>query len=273
MPQPTPTETVQLTAANVTLEVGSEPSTGSTQTVTAHIIRAGQVFDGENKRYNLTDGGQAEGQPSLFALEDGATLRNVVIGNLSADGVHCYGSCLIENVWWEDVGEDAATAKGPAGSTMHINCGSARSASDKTFQHNGRGEMLITNFSVEDAGKLYRSCGDCTNNGGPRVVTINNVKLKNVLTVVGINTEMKGVTNFDPDRTYISNLTVEHTGSHKVKICQVYSGAIKGSGSASALGVEFETASCNVSPSDITLIGATQLNLTDYTGTAVPKQQ
>ena len=264
--QPTPTETVQMQASTVQLAVGAEPSNGSTQTNTGKIIRAGETFDGQNKRYNLSGGTQAEGQPSLFALEDGATIRNVVIGDLSADGIHCYGSCYIENVWWEDIGEDAATAKGPAGSLMHVHCGGAFGGEDKTFQHNGRGEVKISHFIAEDAGKLYRACGDCTNNGGPRTLTIDNVFVKNVATVAGINT------NFG-DQVYITDLVIEHSGTHKVKVCQVYNGVVKGQGSTSALGVEFETQNCNVSPSDITLIGDTRINLTDYTGTATPKQQ
>ena len=254
----------------MTLNVGTEPATGSNKTETGMIIRAGQTFDGEGKRYNMSGGSQAEGQPSLFALEDGATIRNVVIGNLSADGIHCYGDCLIENVWWEDIGEDAATAKGPAGTTMHVNCGGAFKGEDKTFQHNGRGDVKITNFIATDAGKLYRSCGDCTNNGGPRTVIIENVKVKDVETVVGINP------NFG-DQAYIKDLVVEYNGSHKVKICQVYIGHPKGQAGPPANyasgSVQFETQSCNVSLSDITLIGDTRLNLTDYTGTAVPKQQ
>lgn len=255
-------------AMRATLNIGTEPATGSNETDTAMVIRAGEVFDGENKRFNLSSAGQKEGQPSLFALEDGATIRNVVIGKLSADGIHCFGDCLIENVWWEDIGEDAATAKGPEGTTMHVNCGAAFGGEDKTFQHNGRGDVKITNFYAEDAGKLYRSCGDCTNNGGPRVVTIENVKLKDVATVVGINP------NFG-DQAYIKDIEIEHGGSHKVKVCQVYIGRAKRKTPPPAdyIGrrVQFETQHCNVSPSDVTLVGSSRINLNDYTGTAVPK--
>lgn len=239
-----PTETVQL---NATFEVA-----------------AGETFDGQGKRYNLGGGSQSEGQPPVFRLQDNAELVNVVIGNQASDGVHCEGSCVIDNVWWEDIGEDAATARGPFGSVMEIRCGGAFNGDDKIFQHNGRGEVRISNFIAGDAGKLYRACGDCTGNGGPRIVTIENVKVNNVDTVVGINT------NFG-DMATIRNLTVEYGGTHKVKICQVYQGVEKGQGSASALGVEFESANCNVSPADVTLIGNTQINLTGYNGSAVPK--
>ncbi|WP_413230240.1 pectate lyase [Kitasatospora herbaricolor] len=41
---------------------------------------------------------------------DGAVLQNVVLGDPAADGVHCNGSCTLKNVWWDNVGEDAATS-------------------------------------------------------------------------------------------------------------------------------------------------------------------
>ena len=44
---------------------------------------------------------------TIFILEDGATLSNVIIGPNQAEGVHCKGTCTINNVWWEDVCEDA----------------------------------------------------------------------------------------------------------------------------------------------------------------------
>ena len=61
---------------------------------------------------SLGGGGQTEGQPPMFQISNGGTLQNVIIGNPAADGVHCSGSCTLKNVWWEDVGEDAATLLG-----------------------------------------------------------------------------------------------------------------------------------------------------------------
>ena len=45
---------------------------------------------------------------------------------------------------------------------MTIDGGGAQKASDKVFQHNGPGTMIIKNFCAQDFGKLYRSCGNCT---------------------------------------------------------------------------------------------------------------
>lgn len=237
--KPTPTETVQLSETRV--------------------VAAGEVFDGLNKRYNFTGGGQAEGQPPVFRVLEGGSVRNVIIGSLAADGIHCLGNCSLDHVWWEDIGEDAATAMGPAGTIMSITCGSALNGSDKTFQFNGRGELHISQFYVQSSGKLARTCGDCTGNGGPRKLVINDVITRDVSTIVGINS------NFG-DVATIRNLTLNNSGSSKTKICQVYKGVVKGSGSSSALGVEFDTPNCDVRQGDVTLLGNSQMNTSACAG-------
>lgn len=236
------------------------PSNVETVQLTAtRVVPAGQVFDGGNRRYNLSGGSQSEGQPPVFDVQDGATVKNVIIGPLAADGIHCLGNCTLDHVWWEDIGEDAATALGPAGTVMNITCGAAYNGSDKTFQFNGRGEMRISNFYVANAGKLVRSCGDCTGNGGPRRIFVNNVITRDVPTTVGINT------NFG-DVATIRNLTLNNSGTSKTKICQVYKGVVKGQGSSSALGVEFNTPNCQVSQGDVTLLPPSQMNTSACAG-------
>jgi hypothetical protein len=141
------------------------PTAASEQKVGA-TIGVSKDYDGGMKRFvgdgPLGSSSQVEGQPPLFQLANGATLRNAIIGSPAADGVHCAGTCTLENVWWEDVGEDAATLSGSAAAqVMTIDGGGARHAADKVFQHNGAGTMVIQNFCVEDFGKLYRSCGNC----------------------------------------------------------------------------------------------------------------
>jgi len=81
----------------------------ATQTITG-------TYDGTMRRFigagALGTSGQTENQDPLFNLANGATLMNAIIGNPAADGIHCEGSCTLKNVWWEDVGEDAATLQG-----------------------------------------------------------------------------------------------------------------------------------------------------------------
>lgn len=66
-------------------------------------------FDGGMKTYGrgASCTGQVEGDDSdaVFILADGATLKNAIIGADQIEGVHCKGSCTIENVWWEAVCE------------------------------------------------------------------------------------------------------------------------------------------------------------------------
>lgn len=57
------------------------------------------------------------------------------------------------------------------------------------MQHNGVGTVTIDGFTIVNSGKLYRSCGNCSNNKSksPRKVVVKNVKAYNVPTLVGIN--------------------------------------------------------------------------------------
>jgi pectate lyase len=168
------------------------PATGE-QRVTA-TIKVNGTFDGTNKRFigsgDLGDGGQDEGQDALFELADGATLTNVILGAPAADGVHCQGTCTLRNVFWEDVGEDAATFRG-TGATVLIDGGSAAKASDKVFQDNrgAGGSVTIRNFTVDGFGKLYRSCGNCSTQAA-RSVTLQNITASDGDVLAGINTNL-----------------------------------------------------------------------------------
>ncbi|MEC5384085.1 pectate lyase [Uliginosibacterium sp. H3] len=230
-----------------------------TVALTASIsVPAGTTYDGGGKRFQLSNGGQSEGQPPVFDLQEGATLRNVVIGNLAADGVHCVGNCTVYNTWWEDVGEDAATALGGPGTTMRVDCGGSFLGTDKTFQHNGQGTLHITRFVADNwatkGGKFYRSCGDCTGNKGPRTVIIENSRIHNHQTIVGVNSSYSNGSPRD-SATLRNVLLLRWNG--EIEVCSTYKGVEKGSGSSSNIGSEWNTATCNVSPSDITAVDKT----------------
>jgi hypothetical protein len=140
-------------------------SKGSVTYKTAKAISG--TFDGGYKTYGrgVKCGGQAEGgnADAVFLLADGATLKNAIIGKDQNEGVHCLGACTIENVWWDAVCEDALTFKGNGNGK--VIGGGARGAADKVIQHNGVGSITIDGFTVTDFGKLYRSCGNCKQNG------------------------------------------------------------------------------------------------------------
>lgn len=72
--------------------------------------------------------------------------------------------------------------------TSNIIGGGAFQASDKVVQFNGFGTINIKDFYVNDYGKVVRSCGNCSNNGGARHVIMDNVVAVNGGVMCGINT-------------------------------------------------------------------------------------
>ncbi|CAD5225536.1 unnamed protein product [Bursaphelenchus okinawaensis] len=193
-----------------------DPS-GSTSVPATIVVKAGETYDGNLTRFISGWGGgdQSEGQDPVFNLEDGATIKNVVLGAPAADGIHCEGSCVIENCWWEDVGEDAATFKGAVGDTYLVSGGGAKEADDKVFQHNGNGSATIQNFQAENIGKLYRSCGNCVYNGDDRHVVIDSVKLTGTTKVIA------GINENYGDSATLTNIEID--GTVEV-VCETYTG-------------------------------------------------
>ncbi|MFT4174748.1 MAG: pectate lyase [Rhodocyclaceae bacterium] len=210
-------------------------------------VPAGTTFDGGGATYGTSCDGQSESQQPVFLLKDGATLKNVVIkAGAAADGVHCEGSCTIQNVKWPDVCEDAATMKGGSGKTMTISGGSAASADDKVFQHNGVGSTVnITNFTTTGSiGKLYRSCGNCSTQGA-RKVNISGTKLEKVTAaVVGINKNYGDVAT-------IKTLQIKSYKSGSPKVCVEYTGNNTGA-EPTSLGEKWNDSYCKVTTSDVT---------------------
>ena len=157
---------VPATLACLGYEGGLPEATGSETLSEPRYIGPGEVFDAGWVKYGrgVECGGQSEGgeADTVFVLEEGATLRNVIIGADQSEGVYCLGSCTLEFVWFEDVCEDAISIKGDG--TANIIGGGAYHADDKVIQHNGCGQVNIINFYANDYGKVYRSCGNCSGN-------------------------------------------------------------------------------------------------------------
>ncbi|KAI1009681.1 hypothetical protein LB504_003577, partial [Fusarium proliferatum] len=130
-------------------------SSGASAAATA--IPVSGEFDGEMAYYDRSPA-------------NGATLRNVIIGPGQTEGL-----------------DYAITLKQKSG-TSTICGGGAFDAADKVVQFNGRGTYEISDFQVEDYGKLVRSCGNCKDNYGPRNVVTDNVAAVNGGVLCGINT-------------------------------------------------------------------------------------
>ncbi|KAK1990579.1 pectate lyase [Colletotrichum falcatum] len=217
-------------------------SSGTSVLKAAQTVPAGGSFDGGMVAFDrgVPCTGQAEGTDAdaVFVLGRGARLSNVIIGPNQVEGVHCNGSCVLDNVWWSAVCEDAFTLKvQAAGETTTITSGGAFGAADKVLQHNGAGTLSVAGFTVAAFGKLYRSCGNCKSMF-ERHVVLDDIRASSGALLVGINSNYGDTATFK--RIKADNVT---------EICTEYEGndvgeepAEIGSGPSKA---------CRYSPSDI----------------------
>ncbi|MFJ3667578.1 pectate lyase [Streptomyces sp. NPDC090106] len=223
--------------------------TATGEQAVSETIEVSGTYDGSLKRFygsgDLGGDGQDEGQDPIFKLADGAVLKNVILGSPAADGVHCSGSCTLQNVWWEDVGEDAATFKGKSASATYlVDGGGARKADDKVFQHNGAGTLTIKGFQVSDFGKLYRSCGNCSTQYTRHVVVSDVLVTSPGKVVVGINS------NYG-DTATLSGLTVVGDSDKDITVCERFKGNSSGA-EPTELGSGPDGTNCLYSESDVT---------------------
>ncbi|MFF8387191.1 pectate lyase [Streptomyces kanasensis] len=212
-------------------------------------ITFGGTYDGKLQRFRgsgaLGDGGQGENQAPLFTLKDGAVLKNVVIGAPAGDGVHCLGSCTLQNVWWEDVGEDAASFKGKSASAVYrVEGGGARKASDKVFQFNGAGTLRISGFQVSDFGKLVRSCGNCSK------------QYKRTIVLDGVDAtapgkQLVGINSNYGDTATLRNVRIHGDKGRKLQPCAHYQGNSSGK-EPKQLGKGPDGSFCRYAASDVT---------------------
>jgi hypothetical protein len=234
---PTTTRPPTTPPNNTGAPTGAWPTKSGDAGLPNGTISVSGTFDGGMKRYCcIGDGGQSESQDPVFELAPGATIKNVIIGAPAGDGIHCLGNCTIQNVWWEDVGEDAATFLG--GTDYYVIGGGARSASDKVFQHNGPGTVHITGFYAESVGKLYRACGNCSSSF-QRHVVIDNITVRSTSVIAGININWGDTAHFTRINVFGS-----------ATICDKYNGVPKGS-EPTHVGSGADGVNCFYSASDI----------------------
>ncbi|KAH8155500.1 uncharacterized protein LAJ45_00510 [Morchella importuna] len=213
------------------------PTAAGATTLSAPMSVTG-TYDGGMKRFGrgLSPCSEADGGSigAVFILESGATLKNAIIGSDQYEGVHCNGPCTIQNVWWEDVCEDALTILQSSG-TSYVTGGGAKGASDKVIQMNGKGTVVVKDFFVSDFGKLWRSCGNCSGNGGPRKLIVDGVVATGGTVIGGANSN------------YGDTVTISNTcGAAPAKMCQVYEGCDKAQGDCESekLSTGFDGVTC-----------------------------
>jgi hypothetical protein len=190
------------------------------------------------------DGDPDDDLPPMFELEDGAVIKNLIIGTKPADGIHCLGTCTLQNVWWEDVGDDAATLRSSSkADVMTIRGGGARKAENSVIQQNGPGTVIIRDFQVEDFGKVYRACGNCRQSVDHHVVIEGLDVTAPGLAIVGINP------NFG-DTASLSHVVIHADSDHGIDVCQWYEGVP--SGEESRRVGEGPSDACEYKRSDVT---------------------
>ncbi|MET9382355.1 pectate lyase [Streptomyces sp. NPDC002928] len=211
-------------------------------------IKVSGTYDGKLKKFygagSLGTDSQDEDQGPIFELADGAVLKNVVIGTPAADGVHCKGSCTLQNVWWLDVGEDAASFKGTSSSAVYkVIGGGAKNASDKVLQFNGAGKLTVTGFQVQNSGKLVRSCGNCKTQY-KRTIVLSDIDVTAPLkAIVGVNA------NYG-DTATLSKIRIHGDSKKKIKTCVRFKGNNTGK-EPTELGTGADGKSCTFTSSDI----------------------
>ncbi len=148
-------------------------------------------------------------------------------------------------MWWEDVGEDAATFLGSSSSNVYtVSGGGAKEASDKVFQFNGAGTLNVSGFAVRNFGTFARSCGNCK------------TQYKRTINLSGIEATYKGSrlvginTNYGDSAT-LKNITIVGDTSKKIVPCQKYIGNNTGK-EPTANGSGPDGTYCKYSSSDIT---------------------
>ncbi|KAI1868212.1 hypothetical protein JX265_007035 [Neoarthrinium moseri] len=209
----------QITAAPKKLAArASLPASSGTSKLSAvQTIAAGESYDGG--MYMIDRGvsctsGEGGGSDAVFLLEEGASLSNVIIGPNQIEGVHCNGACTLTNVWWSAVCEDAFSIKEQSsGATTYVKGGGAFGASDKVVQHNGAGTVSISDFTVDDFGKLYRSCGNC-DTMHERHVIMSGITASSGSQLAGINSNYgDSATLSDITASNVDDICVTYTGT------------------------------------------------------------
>lgn len=229
---------------------------GSSSECVAGATLSNRFVDCGGKTIGLSCVGDSETQPAVLTLNNSSIANVKLSSSGGSDGIHCTaGNCTLANVTWNDICEDAATNKAEGG-TMTIVGGSAYNSTsgyggtpDKVFQHNSKGSTtIISGFTATGThGKLWRSCGNCSSNGGPRYLfAYQNTINATIGAIAGVNR------NYG-DKATIRDLKIKSYKSGSPHVCDEYKGVQKGS-SSTKYGEYWNTANCDVSKSDVSAL-------------------
>ena len=155
---------------------------------------------------NCAAGDQDSVDP-LIEVANGGTVRNVIMGNNVGDGIHCLGSCTIENVWFPNVCDDAISIMG-SGTVTIRNSGSRTLATRPSSTTGPRPSPSTTCTSRPRASSTARVVTAAAA-ARRRTATIQNVVAIGVDQVAGVSTN---------DRVTLRNICVHRTFS----LCSIY---------------------------------------------------
>jgi pectate lyase C len=136
----------------------------STITITSTItIAAGATYNGNGntiKAVGMGDGSQSENQKPFFKLNANSWLKNVKLAAPGVDGCHFYGNGTMNEVTWQDIGEDAFTVK--SGGNCWVSGGAAYNGADKCGQCNAASWLTLYYFTSDNVLKVIRQNGGTT---------------------------------------------------------------------------------------------------------------
>jgi pectate lyase C len=136
----------------------------ATVTITSTIvIAAGATYNGNGntiKAVGMGDGGQGESQSPFFRLNANSWLKNVKLAAPGVDGCHFSGNGTMNEVTWQDIGEDAMTEK--SAGNCWVSGGAAYNGADKCGQVNAAGWLTLYYFYSQNVGKVIRQNGGTT---------------------------------------------------------------------------------------------------------------
>uniref|UniRef100_A0A1I8BA06 Probable pectate lyase F n=1 Tax=Meloidogyne hapla TaxID=6305 RepID=A0A1I8BA06_MELHA len=164
-------------------------------------------------------GNKREFMKPVFQLQNGAVIKGCIFSGV--DGIHCNGSCIVEDCWNEDVGDDSISLMGyDRNSNYLIQGGGAMLADGKVVQLDGAGTLTVNNFYINTAGQCLRSCGNCLKQVSQRKIYVNNLIVENLQIgqyVVGVNK------NYE-DQATLKNIHIYGKKANETFPCKVFEG-------------------------------------------------
>ena len=139
-------------------------------------------------------GGRSGSTNAIFEVADGGSVKNVIFGTKVGDGIHCLGSCTIDNVWFPYVCDDAITMLGGSGKTATIEQRLQERARQGDPAQRRRQHRHVRQHLRRDRGQAVpvvrrgRGCGPASSK---RTVTASNIYAIGVGQVIGVSSNDK----------------------------------------------------------------------------------